>query len=425
MFRRIFTVIIFASVCGAQQTYTLDQCIQIAMENNLDVRLAQLNVESAVANRKGSLSVILPRISASTGSAFQGAYTPAGSEVTVGESEYHSGSLSISQNIFDGGNWWNQLALSKNSLDLAVHGERSTRISSVLAVKQSFYQHLKNIELLEVIRRQVELSERQVERVRQQYELEAVSKSDLLKQEVLLGDARVQYLGQEATLRNSRNNLANIMGVDVNSEFELSRPTDNETSTLPQEDEVWRLVEAQNPLLISKRMQVAAQDIRVNIARAGYFPSLSMSVGYSGSSDKFDEVFSDVGNEWRRSINLSLSYPLFTGLQRSSQMRQARIQAEVQRQELKQLTRNLKIQYENTFLMWRNMNESIPIFEGTKLAAEEDLKLAQERYALGAATILDLLNAQLSVAQANSSLVRARYDERILKAELDALAGRL
>jgi outer membrane protein TolC len=106
-------------------------------------------------------------------------------------------------------------------------------------------------------------------------------------------------------------------------------------------------------------------------------------------------------------------------------MQQARIQAEVQRQELKQLTRNLKIQYENTFLMWRNMNESIPIFEGTKLAAEEDLKLAQERYALGAATILDLLNAQLSVAQANSSLVRARYDERILKAELDALAGRL
>ena len=106
-------------------------------------------------------------------------------------------------------------------------------------------------------------------------------------------------------------------------------------------------------------------------------------------------------------------------------MQQARIQAEVQRQELEQLTRNLKIQYENTFLLWQNMNESIPIFEGTKLAAEEDLKLAQERYALGAATILDLLNAQLSVAQANSSLVRARYDERILRAELNALAGRL
>ena len=132
MFRRIVTFIIFTSACAAQQIFTLDQCIQIALENNLDVRLAQLNVESAIANRKGSFSVILPRISASTGSAFQGAYTPAGSDVTVDESEYHSGSLSFSQNIFDGGNWWNQLALSKNSLDLAVHGERSTRINSVL-----------------------------------------------------------------------------------------------------------------------------------------------------------------------------------------------------------------------------------------------------------------------------------------------------
>ncbi|MEE2876812.1 MAG: TolC family protein [Candidatus Neomarinimicrobiota bacterium] len=423
MFRRIVTFIIFMSACAAQQIFTLDQCIQIALENNLDVRLAQLDVEAAIANRKGSFSVILPRISASTGSGFQGAYTPAGSNMTVDETEYHSGSLSFSQNIFDGGNWWNQLALSKNSLDLAVHGERSTRINSVLLVKRAYYQQLKNIELLEVIRRQVELSERQVERVRKQYELEAVSKSDLLKQEVLLGDARVQYIGQEATLHNSHQILANIMGIDVNSDFELSRPTEDESSTPFQGNEIWNLIEAQNPLLVSKRMQLASQDIRVKIARAGYFPSLSMSIGYSGSSDKFDEVFSNEGNEWRKTINLSLSYPLFSGLQRSSQMQQAQIQARIQRQELTQLSRNLKIQYENTFRVWKNMNESISIFQGTKLAAEEDLKLAQERYALGAATILDLLNAQLSVARANSSLVRARYDERILKAELEALTG--
>ena len=87
MFRNIITVIIFTSACAAQQTYTLDQCIKIAFENNLDVRLAQLNVESAVVNRKGSFSVILPRISASTGSGIQGAYTPAGSDVAVSESE--------------------------------------------------------------------------------------------------------------------------------------------------------------------------------------------------------------------------------------------------------------------------------------------------------------------------------------------------
>ena len=63
--------------------------------------------------------------------------------------------------------------MSKNSYDLAIESEHSTRVNSVLSVKRAFYEHLKNIELLEVFSRQVELSEQQVERVQQQYELEA------------------------------------------------------------------------------------------------------------------------------------------------------------------------------------------------------------------------------------------------------------
>ena len=424
------TIFILISISFSQQSYTLNQCIDIAMNNNIDIRIAKMRVASAQADKKGSLSVILPRISASTGSAFQGAYNQGvlgqvlnSTGLSFNESEYHSGSLSINQNIFDGGNWWNQIALSKNSYDLAI--EHSTRVNSVLSVKRAFYEHLKNIELLEVFSRQVELSEQQVERVQQQYELEAVAKSDLLKQEVVLGDAKVQYLRQEAVLKNSSRFLANIIGIDIDSSFEIEKPTRNKVDEgqILDSQEYWGLIEKNNPSLVSKRMLVTSRDLQLKIARAAYFPNLSMSVGYSGSSDKFEEVFSDIDKEWQRSINFSISYPLFTGLQRSAQFQRARIQSDIEKEELNQLTRNLKIQYENTFRLWENINASIPIFEDTKASAEEDLKLARERYTLGAATILDLLNAQLSVAQANSSHVRAIYDERILKAELDALVG--
>ena len=426
------TIFILISISFSQQSYTLNQCIDIAMNNNIDIRIAKMRVASAQADKKGSLSVILPRISASTGSAFQGAYNQGvlgqvlnSTGLSFNESEYHSGSLSINQNIFDGGNWWNQIALSKNSYDLAIESEHSTRVNSVLSVKRAFYEHLKNIELLEVFSRQVELSEQQVERVQQQYELEAVAKSDLLKQEVVLGDAKVQYLRQEAVLKNSSRFLANIIGIDIDSSFEIEKPTRNKVDEgqILDSQEYWGLIELNNPSLVSKRMLVTSRDLQLKIARAAYFPNLSMSVGYSGSSDKFEEVFSDIDKEWQRSINFSISYPLFTGFQRSAQFQRAKIQSDIEKEELNQLTRNLKIQYENTFRLWENINASIPIFEDTKTSAEEDLKLARERYTLGAATILDLLNAQLSVAQANSSHVRAIYDERILKAELDALVG--
>tara|TARA_B100000029_G_C17609750_1_gene969082 strand:- start:7798 stop:9102 length:1305 start_codon:yes stop_codon:yes gene_type:complete len=432
MFKIILTLLILIKISFSQKIYTLDQFIDIAMENNVNIRIEQMRVSAALADKKGSLSVILPRISASTGSAFQGAYNQGvlgqvlnSTGLSFNESEYHSGSLSINQNIFDGGNWWNQIALSKNSYDLALESEQSVIVNSVLSVKRAFYEHLKNIELLEVFRRQVELSEQQVERVRQQFELEAVAKSDLLKQQVVLGDAKVQFLRQEAVLNNSSRSLANIVGIDIESSFDIEKPIVDKLveSEILDSQEYWDVIERNNPSLVAKRMLVASREIQLKIQRATYFPTLSMSVGYSGSSDKFEEVFSDIDKEWQRSINFSISYPLFTGFQRSTQFQRAKIQLDIEREELNQLTRNLKIQYENTFRLWKNINVSIPIFEDTKTSAEEDLKLARERYTLGAATILDLLNAQLSVAQANSSHVRAIYDERILKAELDALIG--
>ena len=423
MFNRLSLLLTVVSFCFGQEVYTLDDCIRLALENNRNLRVAQLQVSSAEADKKGSLAVILPRISASTGSFQQGSYTNLQFGIPVPESEYHSGSISLSQNIFDGGNWWNQIALSKNIYQLSVENELATRISTVLGVKRAYYEHLKNIELLEVARQQVELSEQQVERVRLQYEVEAVAKTDLLKQQVLLGEVQVQLLNQEAILENSIRVLANTMGINVNSKFDLSQ-ADQKRSTLESQDELWKIVAERNQAIFSRRTQITASDIRVKIARAGYFPSISASLGYSGSSDKIDQLYSDVDKHWRQSLSLSISYPLFTGLQRSSQLQRAKIDAEIAREEFDRLTRDLRVQFGSYYRQWENIRRSIPIYTETKASAEEDLRLVQEMYNLGASTILDVLNAQLSLARANSSLVRASYDERILRSELNALASR-
>lgn len=423
MFRRIAISLFFISFCFGQKFYTLEDCINIALQNNRDLRLARLQVRSAEADKRGALAVILPRVSASTGTFQQGSYTHPQFGFQVPESEYYSGTVSLSQNVFDGGNWWNQIALSKSLHTLSTENEVLTTINTVLGVKRAFYEHLKSIELLEVARQQVELSEQQVERVRQQYEVEAVAKTDLLKQQVLLGEVQVLHLNQEAALENSARVLINIMGIDFGAQFDLS-PAKDEVHVSESQDEMWQSVADSNPALASRRTQMAASDIRVKIAKAGYFPSISASLGFSGSSDKVDQLYSEMDKHWRRSVSLSLSYPLFTGFQRSSQLQRAKIESEMAREEYDRLKRNLRVQFDSYYRQWENMRRSIPIFGETKASSEEDLRLAREMYNLGAATILDVLNAQLSLARANSSLVRASYDERILKAELDALAGK-
>lgn len=413
-----------SSIIFGQTVYTLDDCIHLALNNNPDVKVAQLMVQSAASEKKGSLSAILPTLNYSSGSFQQGSYFNPQFGFPVPESEYHSAGFSLSQNIYDGGRWWNQIAAGNNSYRFSVESEAAARVNIVWNVKQAFYQYLKDGQLLEVVRQQVEVAQQQVKRVQRQYDVEQVAKSDLLKQKVFLGDMRVQRLNQQAAVKNSFNQLAAFMGLDIDSDFSV---TDEGESTAPTEDynAFWQEVKTNSPSLITKRTQITGAVLRLKISRASYLPTFSASFSFDGSSDIFEELYTDVDRNWRQQLRLTVSYPLFTGFIRSSQTEKARVEHKIQQQQYDALQKNLKVQFDSVVEQLKNVQEIIPIYRESKVSAEEDLRLAQERYNLGAATILEVLDAQLSVARANGSLVRTTYDRRILRAQLDAMMGKM
>jgi outer membrane protein TolC len=270
----------------------------------------------------------------------------------------------------------------------------------------------------------VEVAEQQVERVQRQYDVEQVAKSDLLKQKVFLGDMRVQYLNQQAAVKNSFNQLATLMGMDIDTDFSVIDEPEEATSIEDYSD-FWEGVKANHPSLITKRTQIAGAILSLKISRASYLPTLSASFGFDGSSDVFEELYSDVDKNWRQQLRLTISYPLFTGLTRSSQVEKAKVAHKIQQEEYDALLKNLRVQFDSVVEQLENVQETIPIYRESKVSAEEDLRLAQERYNLGAATILEVLDAQLSVARANGSLVRTTYDRRILRAQLDAMMSKM
>ncbi|MEE9166355.1 MAG: TolC family protein [Candidatus Neomarinimicrobiota bacterium] len=407
-----------------QPVYTLSDCIRVALENQPGIRIARLRVQSSLAGVKGSLANILPTVSYRAGYLNQGSYVNPEIAFTVPESEYYSGGISLNQTIYDGGRWWNQIAAANTLYEYTNISKTQTRITVILEVKKAFYQYLKNLQLLEVSRQSVELAKHQLELVKHQYEVEAVARTDLLKQRVQLGNMEVDALNQEAATTNSFNELANAMGLEVGTEFSvLDNP---EVNPVPMESfpVVWKKVTETNPSLLAQQMQVDNSALALKIARSGYFPTLSLSVGYDGSSTAFDQLYTDVDKHWRLQTRLSVSYPLFTGFSRSTQVEGSRLEYKIERENQRTLLRNLQVQLDFTMRQLSNLDKMIPIFEETRQSAEEDQRLARERYNLGAATILDVLDAQLSVARANSSLVRAIYDRKILQAQLDALLGK-
>ena len=146
---------------------------------------------------------------------------------------------------------------------------------------------------------------------------------------------------------------------------------------------------------------------------------------YGTAENISDAVSNSYGDNQRTNTSLSISLPLYSGNTISTRIQKAKLT--VNKQESEYLTQldDLSVQLKDLIDQLQNFSEIIPINETVLESAEEDLKLSQVRYSQGSTTILEVLNAQVSVVQAKSSLVRSKYDAFIQQANLKALLGTL
>jgi outer membrane protein len=159
-------------------------------------------------------------------------------------------------------------------------------------------------------------------------------------------------------------------------------------------------------------------------ARGQYLPSLSLS--YSRSGTGTDPRFG-LGNDpftYSGRLAFSLSYPLFNNFQREEDVVRARVaevnsQAELRDSQLaavEDLTQNIGA--------LRGASQRVAVQVASVAAAQEDVRVQQQRYNIGASTLLDLITSQAALATAEQALIQARYDYRIARAQLEALIGR-
>ena len=196
------------------------------------------------------------------------------------------------------------------------------------------------------------------------------------------------------------------------------------TLVVPTFDEAYSLMMANSPDLNILDNQISGAQINVKKAWSSSLPSVNMSVGMNASSsDQITRTYFD--DNYIKSANISVSIPIFSGFRNKNSIQISKLQldqAETRSNAGKQSAQVNLYALVNTL---NNYQEIIPIQEEVLLSAEEDLRLAQQRYELGSASILELLDAQLALIQASSSLVRTKYDAAIQVANLDNLLGTL
>ena len=154
-------------------------------------------------------------------------------------------------------------------------------------------------------------------------------------------------------------------------------------------------------------------------------PSFNSNINYSANGQTSNELIDAFINDWNLGINLSVSIPIYVGNSLSLQQQQARLSQQQAEYSYTLLLNDLRVQVELIRETLSNYAEIIPLNQSVVASAEEDLKLVRERYSLGSATILEVLDAQVSLIRSNSNLINIIHDARVQEASLKAVLGTL
>ena len=439
---KIYLIIILASVLVGKD-YSLDDCIQTALGQKKTILSATLDVVSAEKAVKASYSGILPSIQAISGVSqnrfpkretisydlgslsdinFLDPQIPSDTSISSSFNNLSAG-LSLNQLVYDGGRSKAQIQQAQTNLEIARFNERLIKTNVIQKVIQSYYNLLQAQKLYDVAEKNLEMSEDQVSLVEKQFELGVVKKTDLLKANVAQGQARVEALNKKVNYENSRRVLFNDMGLQ---DFGQSITAIEErwiAPIIPTKTEVLKSLKENNPSIAISKQQIKIQDLSISLAKGLRMPYINTSVNYSANGENSERLMDSFQNDWSLGLNLSFSFPIYSGNSLSIQQQQASLAKQRSEYYYITLLNDLRVQAELIRETLTNYTEIIPINQEIVLSAEEDLKLVTERYSLGSATILEVLDAQVSLMRSKSSLINIIHDARIQEANLNALLG--
>ena len=429
----IILQLLFISIALPQSDYDLKECIAIALDNKKTIRSAELEVTSAKREVIGSYSEILPNLSFNTN--FGKTYYPERKMVEIdfdnaeldtissSSSGSRSTGLSMSQTIYNGGRSLNSIKQAKINLDITKLNQRQIKIQVIQNVARSYFGLLQNQELYEVSEKNLNLSQQQVDLVQRQFDVGAVRKTDLLKAKVAEGQAKVQLLNQKTVLENARRQLFNDMGLQDFGQSISAEAKEWDGVLVPSSSTALGFLKTKSPSILIQKSLVEVDRLRYSFAKGMRLPTLGASMNYSANAGTGEALIESARSDWVMGMNFTLSIPLFSGNRLSINQQKARLSQEKSENDYITFLNDLRVQVELLRESLENYSQIIPINQSVVESAEEDLKLVQERYSLGSATILEVLDAQVSLIRSNSTLINSIHDARIQEMNLDAILG--
>ncbi|MGM0588614.1 MAG: TolC family protein [Bacteroidota bacterium] len=428
------------SSANSDNVITLEDAITIALENNYTLKQAQNNLDLAKTEVKSAKMDLAPSLSASmSGSRNIGRqFNTTTGQIDDQATNSFSSSVGARVTLFDGFRNIQNLRRSEVNEKYTQKNLERTREDIIFNTASSFLQVLLDQRLLTIAQENLEASQKQLEQVKAQVEVGARPSVDLYNQESTVANNELEVIRRENTLAYNRIDLIRLLRMDPLKDYEFDDPEIEAEKITAKPVSLEQMVQQ----ALQNRSDLRAQELLIqtrkhdlNISKAGLYPTLSFDAGVSSryndrlvsrvtmQSVSFNDQFFD--QNINRSLSLSLNIPIFSNfnnklnIERSEvNLRNAQLTLEDQKLGVQQEVR----QAYNDYIALAKELEST---QKALRAAQRTYETQQERYKVGASTLIELSQANASFVEAQSNRARTIINFIFQEKLLDYYLGKL
>ncbi|MFZ5979396.1 MAG: TolC family protein, partial [Candidatus Zixiibacteriota bacterium] len=396
------------------------------------IQMARNNARIAANNKGQGLAGFLPTLDASGGYAVvdRDQETDLPPADVASDLDNWSAELSLSWTLFDG---FSMFANRSRYNELAKKGEFEARDqieTAVVDITNAYFNLVQQQQLLQAARELRDVSETRYKREKVRHDIGGATSTDLLNAQVSFNSDQTLLLNQELQVIIARKQLNILLGQDPSTEFTVVEEIPLENINL-EYDAILKRALDYNSGLKATELDRSISRRQIQLARASFLPRLSFFTSYeytdqTTNSDAGSYPNQDIGTKTgSTTFGLNLTFNLFNGTRDKIDLQNAKIEANNQELALRDARNRLVGQVKEAYDTYLKRIEIVAMEEQNIVAARQNLSLQQDKFRVGSATSLEFRDAQVSLNNAQSSLIKARYQARLAKLQLEQLMGAL
>lgn len=409
--------------CAARQ-WSLKDCIDYALANNIQLQKAKVQQLSALEDIKQSQSALLPSLSLSTSQNVsynpwpeQGSAMIAGNKVQADVKKvYYNGSYSLSGNwtVWNGGQNTNTVKLNKLAAEQARLDSAVTANNVLEQIAQLYVQILYSNEAISVTKESLKTSQTNEERGKTMVSVGKMSKADLAQLTAQRAEDEYSIVEAESNLRNYKRQLKQLLQIADNDEFDVVIPSTTDEMALkdvPALNDVYAASLTQRPEIQNAKLGIESSDLSVKIAKAGKMPTVGLNAGLSTSTTSMNSNGwgNQVKNNFTVGGGVTVSIPLFDNRKTKTAVNKAMLQKENYMLDLQDKQTTLYSTVENYWLQAVTNQNKFKAARVSTESAQASYELLSEQFNLGLKNIVELMTGKTHLLQAQQNELQSKY----------------